>query len=90
MSDPVNRRKKRVRRRTRRDPISDFLAGRSPPLSPTTQARIERMVLEVMRSPKVRAENRKMSRELIREVFGPLKRTKRAPRSPRSLRAAGR
>jgi hypothetical protein len=83
MSGPVNRRKKRVRRRTTHDPISDFLAGRLPPLSPARQASIERMVREVMRSPKVRAENRKMARELIREVFGPARRTSRATRSAR-------
>jgi hypothetical protein len=84
MPDPVNRRKKRVRRRTTRNPISDFLAGRFPPLSPARQASIERMVREVMHAPKVRAETRKMSRELIREVFGPVRRTKRATRLPRS------
>ena len=90
MSGPVNRRKKRVRRRTTHNPISDFLAGRLPPLSHARQASIERMVREVMRSPKVRAENRKMSRELIREVFGPVRRTKRVTRLTRSLRATGR
>jgi hypothetical protein len=86
MAESVNRRRKRVRGRTTRDLISDFLAGRSPPLSPGRQASIERMVREVMHHPKVRAETRKMSRELIREVFGPVRRPKRT----RSLRATGR
>ena len=88
MSDRVNRRKKRVRRRTTHNLVSDFLAGRLPPLSPFRQASIERMVRKIMHAPKVRAETRKMSRELIREVFGPVRRTKRATRSLRSLRAA--
>ena len=83
MSAPVNRRKKRVRRRKAKRPSADVLAGPFPPLSPARQASIERMVRKVMQSPKVRAENRKMSRELIREVFGPLRRTKRAARSSR-------
>jgi hypothetical protein len=86
MSHRVNRQKKRVRRRTTHNPISDFLAGRLPPLSPARQASIERMVRKIMHSPKVRAETRKMSRELVREVFGRSKRTKR--RTPRTERAA--
>ena len=90
MRDRVNRRKRPVRRRTTRNLISDFLAGRLPPLSPARQASIERMVREVMQSPKVRAENRKMSRELIREVFGKVRRVKSVTRSSRSSRHAGR